>query len=93
MSNPAQYREILQEAILRTLDANHTQFGLNAGAISVFVRMDGFPHATPEVIGTELDYLSEKGFVQVAGKPLEPANRHWRRTAAARDYLSERGQA
>lgn len=85
-----QRREQLQTAILTVLDANHTRFGLGRDAIALHAAHFGFPKLSPDEVETELEYLQEKGLVAGVGKILEPANRSWVRTAAGRDYLSER---
>jgi hypothetical protein len=83
-------REQLQLSILIVLDANHTRWGLNLDAITLHVSGYGFPKLTRDVVETELEYLEEKNLVELAGKVLEPANKAWKRTAAGRDFLSER---
>lgn len=84
-------RELLQVAILRVLDANHTRFGLSLDAVTLHASSFGFARVTRQEVETELEYLEGKGLAETAGKVLEPANRAWKRTAAGRDYLSERG--
>jgi hypothetical protein len=88
--NPQQ-RELLQLAVLRVLDANHSRFGLNLDAVTLHASNLGFPRITRESVEVELEYLEEKKLVETAAKTLEPANRAWKRTAAGRDFLSERG--
>lgn len=83
-------RELLQRAILTVLDANHTRFGLPLDAVTLHVSSYGFAKVTRDEVETELDYLKEKGLVENPGKVLEPGNRCWVRTAAGRDWLSER---
>lgn len=90
MMNP-QLREKLQEAILRVLDANHTRFGLGVDAVTLHASCEGFAKLHRAQVEIELEYLAEKGLVEPVGKTLEPAHRVWKRTAAGRDYLSERG--
>jgi hypothetical protein len=84
-------REVLQVAILRVLDANHSRFGLSLDAVTLHVSGYGFPRITRDDVDVELEYLMGKQLVETANKTLEPANRAWKRTAAGRDYLSERG--
>lgn len=88
-----QRREQLQLSILVVLDANHTRFGLPIDAVTLHASGYGFPALKREQVEIELEYLAEKGLTQTVGKTLEPANRAWARTAAGRDYLSERGKA
>ena len=87
----AAQRELLQQAILRVLDANHTRFGLGLDALTLHVSAYGFATVTRETVEIELEYLEGKGLVELAAKVLEPANRAWKRTSAGRDFLSERG--
>lgn len=82
-------RELLQVAILETLLASGSRFGLNGEAITFHVR-ESFPHITSDQVEPELDYLTEKGLVALVGKVLEPANRQWKLSAQGRDFLSER---
>ncbi|HTG44142.1 MAG TPA: hypothetical protein VK633_06385 [Verrucomicrobiae bacterium] len=86
-------REQFQLSILVVLDANHSRFGLPLDAVTLHVSSYGFARVTRDEVETELDYLQEKGLTETAGKPLEPANRAWKRTAAGRDYLAERNRA
>jgi hypothetical protein len=88
----AQRREQFQLSILTVLEANHSpKWGLPLDAVTLHVSGYGFAAITRDQVETELEYLAEKGLAETVGKVLEPANRVWRRTAAGRDYLSERG--
>jgi hypothetical protein len=60
-------------------------------AVTLHASALGFPKLTRDLVETELEYLEGKALVELAQKTLEPANRAWKRTAAGRDYLSERG--
>lgn len=84
-------RELLQLAVLRVLDANHTRFGLGVDAVTLHASALGFAKLTRDSTEIELEYLEGKGLVEPVQKTLEPGNRCWKRTAAGRDYLSERG--
>ncbi|ODU24542.1 MAG: hypothetical protein ABS95_01755 [Verrucomicrobia bacterium SCN 57-15] len=86
-----QQRELLQLAILQVLDADPSRFGLGLDAVTLHASAFGFPKVTRDQVEVELDYLLDKELVENPGKILEPANRKWKRTAAGRDYLSERG--
>lgn len=83
--------ELLQIAILRVLDANGTKFGLAAEAIKLHVGPLGFQDVTKEKVETELEYLQGSGLVEVPPKIVNPNLRTWKRTAAGRNYLAERG--
>jgi DNA-binding PadR family transcriptional regulator len=85
----AKRREILQQAILRVLDANHTRFGLDLDAVTLWTSNEGFPQLKDQQVERELEYLEEKKFVETARKELEPAHRVWKLTAAGRDFLSQ----
>jgi hypothetical protein len=88
--NEAKRREVLQKAILRVLDANHTRFGLDLDAVTLWVSNEGFPRLKSDEVERELEYLAEKRICAGNGpKALEPANRVWKLTAAGRDFLSQ----
>lgn len=83
-------REALRAAILLTLDANQTRFGLAAPAIAVHLIPQGFK-AEPKEVERELDYLADKQLAEPVKRSLSPENRAWRINAAGRDWLAEHG--
>lgn len=90
--NPAQ-TEMFDQAILQVLDLNGSRFGLEAKAVSVLVKEQGF---SPTVQETErrLDYMADEAiaFVKVVDKgDFNTANRAWKIAARGINYLRERG--
>jgi hypothetical protein len=87
---PTEKIELFDNALLRVLDANNTQWGLQAPALSMFTREYGFAPSQAETIG-RLEYLTDKGMAQEVPKMLSKANRAWKITSAGRRYLDEHG--
>lgn len=87
----ADQREIFRSALLRVLEANHTQFGLTALSLAIHVGAYGFPGQGEDVVRVEVQYLEDKGFAAPVHKNISPENRAWRITATGRDELAQRG--
>lgn len=86
--NP-QERENLRRAILQTLDANNTRFGLTLDAIGMRVSFEfGFRGVGKDNVEAELTYLEDKGLIAPVQKTLSPEIRCWRIAAAGRDFLA-----
>jgi hypothetical protein len=81
-------RELLRIALLRVLEANGTRFGLAPFGINLHIGMYGFTGASLADIAWELDYLHDKGFVELVAKQISPENTTWRINAAGRDWLA-----
>lgn len=85
--------QLFDEAILRVLDRNISQFGLGASALQVLVGEFGFsPKSTDEVV-RRLDYLTDPkiDFVTEVKLGHHKANRSWKITAEGTDHLRSRG--
>jgi hypothetical protein len=80
--------ELFDEAVLKVLEANNTQFGLGTEAIGTLVRQFGFKPGREELEET-LEYLQGKRLVREAPKVLAKALRNWKITDAGREYLDE----
>jgi hypothetical protein len=87
---PIEKIELFDNALLRVLDANNTQWGLQASALGMFTREYGFSPTTTETV-SRLEYLTGKDMVQEVPKVLSKANRAWKITNAGRRYLDEQG--
>jgi hypothetical protein len=87
---PTEKTELFDTALLRVLDANNTQWGLQAPALGMFAREFGFSPSASET-ASRLEYLTGKGMVEEVPKVLSKANRAWKITAAGRRYLDEQG--
>jgi hypothetical protein len=87
---PLEKIELFDNALLRVLDANNTQWGLQAPALSMFTREFGFAPSSTETVN-RLEYLTGKGMVQEVAKVLSKANRAWKITDAGRRHLDEQG--
>lgn len=87
----ASEREQLRISLLRFLAANLTRFGLPIGWLTTQAKMEGRNVLTQEQVEAELDYLQDKGLVDVPLKAVSPEMRNWRITAAGRDYLAALG--
>jgi len=87
---PTEKMELFDNALLRVLDANNTQWGLQAPALGMFAREFGFAPSPEETIG-RLEYLTGKGMVREVPKVLSKANRAWKITDAGRRHLDEQG--
>lgn len=90
----SEQRELLRIAILRVLDANGTRkFGLNIGAIKMFLIPFGF-HVEPKDIEREVDYLlgEPHKFVESVNKEqFSPENQAWKISTRGMNFLAERG--
>ncbi|MHB8520716.1 MAG: hypothetical protein ACYDH9_08150 [Limisphaerales bacterium] len=86
----ADQREHFRNTLLVILDANQTRFGLPVSALVIHTRSRGNAVAV-EQIDEELQYLKDKGFVELVVKVISPELRSWRITASGRDYLAEKG--
>lgn len=84
---PAQ-REQLRLSILRYLSANPTRFGMGAQLLRQYLVAEGSP-ADDASLDAELLYLSDKGLIQEAAKPISPEMRSWRITATGRDLFAQ----
>jgi hypothetical protein len=78
--------ELFDEAVLKVLEANNTQFGLGTDAIGTLVRQFGFKPGAAELVET-LEYLQGKRLVREAPKVIAKALRNWKITDAGREYL------
>jgi hypothetical protein len=87
---PLEKIELFDTALLRVLDANNTQWGLQAPALSMFTREFGFAPSPADTV-SRLEYLIGKGMVQEVPKVLSKANRAWKITDAGRRHLDEQG--
>jgi hypothetical protein len=87
---PTEKTELFDTALLRVLDANNTQWGLQAPALGLFTREFGFARSPAETI-SRLEYLTGKAMLQEVPKILSKANRAWKITDAGRRYLDEQG--
>jgi hypothetical protein len=87
---PLEKIELFDNALLRVLDANNTQWGLQAPALSMFTREFGFAPSSAETVN-RLEYLTGKGMVHEVPKVLSKANRAWKITDAGRRHLDEQG--
>ena len=86
----SEQRELFRIALLRVLDSNNTQYGLELTALAVLVSRYGF-RVKPEEVATEILYLADKQHVALVVKTISPENRAWRITADGRDYLAING--
>lgn len=86
--NPAE-RETLRLSLLRYLDANAG----NRRGLAETVMRQRFTNeggtATPVEVAAELDYLADKGLVEVTAKPISPELRAWKITSAGRDHFAQ----
>jgi hypothetical protein len=83
----AEQTEQFRKDILGVLDANRTRYGLGIVTIAYHLIPLGF---TAKIFGgadklhaalaDELQYLTDKGFVEEAGKQISRENRAWRLT-------------
>jgi hypothetical protein len=80
--------ELFAAAVLKTLDANNTRFGLSIPAIRLLVRPFGFNRSEKETTDA-LEYLADKGLVEESAKVLVKINRSWKITDAGRQYLDD----
>jgi hypothetical protein len=87
---PTEKIELFDNALLRVLDANNTQWGLQAPALGMFTREFGFAPSPAETV-SRLEYLTGKGMVQEVPKVLSKANRAWKISDAGRRHLDEQG--
>ena len=87
---PTEKIELLDNALLKVLDANNTTWGLQAPALRLFAREFGF-NPSPEQTVSRLEYLTEKGMAREVPKALNKANRAWKISDAGRRYLDEQG--
>lgn len=89
--NAAQ-EQLFDEALLRVLDRNISQFGLGAAALQVLVGEFGFTPAL-ELVQRRLDYLCDEkiGYVAEVNKKANRANRAWKITADGTDHLRAKG--
>jgi len=87
---PIEKTELFDNALLRVLDANNTQWGLQAPALSMFTHEFGLAPTLAETV-SRLEYLTGKGMVEEVPKVLSKANRAWKITGAGRRYLDEQG--
>jgi hypothetical protein len=85
----AQQENILDDAILLALSANHTRFGLGAGAIRLQARAFGGGRATEEEVAGRLEYLTEKGLAEEVDKTVHKSLRAWKISDGGRRYLDE----
>jgi hypothetical protein len=86
----ADQKELFRIALLRVLDANRTRFGLALPALCLMVRQFGFAAQPndPRALD-EIDYLTRKGLLEEAAKPISAENRAWRITGAGIAFLDE----
>jgi len=87
---PIEKIELFDNALLRVLDANNTQWGLQAPALALLTHEYGFGPTTNETV-SRLEYLTGKGMAEEVPKMLSKANRAWKITIAGRRYLDEQG--
>jgi hypothetical protein len=83
-------RELFRLALLRIAEANDTRYGLSAQAFAIHANPFGFTPALGDTV-RELEYLQQKGFLQISAKAISPENRQWKITATGRDELATRG--
>jgi len=81
------------EAILRVLDRNPSQFGLGATTLQVQVMEFGFTVRDPAEVLRRLEYMADPriGFVAEISRTANKAVRTWKITAAGTDDLRSRG--
>lgn len=84
-------REQLRLSLLRFLDARaeSSPKGLGEGLLHQMARAEGRTDLAQATVRTELQYLADKGLVDVSEKVLSPENRQWRITAQGRDAYAE----
>jgi hypothetical protein len=82
-------KELFRLAILRVLDEQRTRFGLGIVALAFHLRKFGFTAADFgdegkffEAIADDLEYLTNKNFVEEVLKQVSKENRAWRITKA-----------
>lgn len=80
--------ELLRHSLLRQLAAA-LPVSLNAETLLLGLHTGGFS-ISPELLQSELIYLTQKGLIELLQKPLNPAARY-RLSAAGRDYLQIEG--
>jgi hypothetical protein len=81
--------EKLDNGLLKSLEANNTQFGLAAQALGLIVRTEWGLPATEEQVTERLEYLADKGLAAEVRRVLHKANRVWKITDAGRRYVDE----
>jgi DNA-binding PadR family transcriptional regulator len=81
-------REQVRISLLRYL-ARAAEHGLGQTVLWTFVRTEGFTTVSRQDIGTELQYLTDKGLVASLAKDISPELAHWRITATGRDWLAK----
>lgn len=82
----SEQREMLRLSLL-TIASPATHYGISLEVFRVYLRARGFNCTTDEILA-ELQYLVEKGFIELCAKPLSPENKLWKITAAGRDYMA-----
>ncbi len=82
----ANLREQLRINLLRQAEAA-SGLGLTDGAFLVGARTQGYPTTITEV-GSEIDYLADRGLLTAVTKTLSPEIRRHRINAAGRDFLA-----
>lgn len=86
MTLNAQQREQVRLSLLR--------YGLSTFSLGLarqYLHSEGFTGISVEQTGQEIEYLEDKGLIEVKGKLLSPENRVWRTNAAGRDFLATEG--
>ena len=86
-----QEREALRLTLLRLLNSNRTDYGMAKTLLLAVAKPQGFSGLTRDMVGDELEYLEQKGFVVRVPKPISPELTTWKISAAGRDFLAERG--
>lgn len=81
--------EQLDHGLLKSLEANNTQFGLPAQALRLIVRTEWGVPATEERVTARLEYLADKGLAAEVTRVLHKAKRAWKITDAGRRYVDE----
>ena len=81
-------REELRKAILRVMEEKTGRYGIPLDAVTLHVRVEGFPDIVRTEVDRELLYLEQQGFIEQALRQISPENRHWRIHAKGRDFLA-----
>jgi hypothetical protein len=71
-------RQKFREALLAVAKANKSRYGLNASAFKLHVANFGFDDALADEVERELEWLTEKGFLEEATNKISLGNRLWR---------------
>lgn len=64
---------------------------LTVGLAHQYLKSEGHPVKDQEEVKAEIWYLEEKGLMAMVPQAVSPEVKHYRTSAAGRDYLAEQG--